>query len=121
MTNRFVGVLLVGCLVVIAGGLTRSPGGQAADWNIPPASDFPLPGGSYANHRYSTLDQINVTNIDKLGGAWSIHVEDNRAVGTLAATPIVIGGVMYVTTARQHVLAIDAATGAVKWRYRPDP
>jgi len=120
MTNRFVRVLLVGCLVVVAGGLTPSTGGQAADWNVAPAADFPLPGGSYTNHRYSTLDQINVTNIDKLGGAWSIHVEDNRAVGTLAATPIVIGGVMYVTTARQHVLAIDAATGAVKWRYRPD-
>jgi outer membrane protein assembly factor BamB len=49
VTNRFVRVLLVGCLVVIAGGLSGSVGGQAADWNSPPAADFPLPGGSYAN------------------------------------------------------------------------
>ena len=65
--------------------------------------------------RYSTLDQINTTNIDKLGGAWSIHLEEQgAAVGGLDGTPIVIGGVMYVTTPRLHVLALDAATGAIR-------
>jgi alcohol dehydrogenase (cytochrome c) len=113
--------LVVTSLCVIAGVLARSVAGQGAGWNSPPTSDFPLPGGSYTNQRYSTLDQINTTNIHKLGGAWSIHLEEKgAAVGDLNGTPIVIGGVMYVTTPRLHVLAIDAATGAIKWRYRPD-
>src|SRR5437867_7613326 len=91
------------------------------DWSSPPTSDFPVAGGSYTNQRYSTLDQINTANIKKLGGAWTIHLEEQgAAVGNLDGTPVVIGGVMYVTTPRLHVLAIDAATGAVKWRYRPD-
>ena len=113
--------LVVASLCVGAGALTRSVSGQSTDWNGPPAGDFPLTGASYTNQRYSTLDQINTTNIDKLGGAWSIHLEEQgAAVGGLDGTPIVIGGVMYVTTPRLHVLAIDAATGAIKWRYRPD-
>src|SRR5579864_5039955 len=117
------GILLqaiaVGCLFVAAGAFGHPAAGQAGDWRGSPANDFPLAGGDYSNQRYSALDQINTTNIDKLRGAWSIHIDEGGPAGNLDGTPIVVNGVMYVSTARQHVLAIDAATGAIKWRYRP--
>ena len=116
-------ILLAG--LVAAGLAAAAPlgslSGQSPDWQSPPTSDFPLAGGSYTNQRYSALDQINAASVGRLGGAWSIHLEEQGAVGNLDGAPIIIGGVMYVSTPRQHVLAIDAATGAVKWRYRPTP
>jgi alcohol dehydrogenase (cytochrome c) len=118
-----IGTLAATGLIVFAG--TRGPfgAGQRPSWTDSPTTDFPMAGGDYYSQRYSALDQINTTNINRLGGAWSIHVEEPGAgaAGNLDATPVVVGGVMYVSTARLHVLAIDAATGAIKWRYRPGP
>ena len=123
LPSRRKGILLqavaAGCLSIAAGAFGPPAAGQAGDWRGSPANDFPLAGGDYFNQRYSALDQINTTNVDKLGGAWSIHIDEGGAAGNLDGTPIVVNGVMYVSTARQHVLAIDAATGAIKWRYRP--
>ena len=112
--------LTVAFLCVIAATLGQPIAGQGADWKGPPTSDYPLAGGSYASQRYSALDQVNTANISKLGGAWSIHVEESGAgAGNLDGTPIVVNAVMYVSTARLHVLAIDAANGTIRWRYRP--
>ena len=123
LPSRRKGILLqavaAGCISIAAGAFGPPAAGQAGDWRGSPANDFPLAGGDYLNQRYSALDQINTTNVDKLGGAWSIHIDEGGAAGNLDGTPIVVNGVMYVSTARQHVLAIDAATGAIKWRYRP--
>ena len=66
----------------------RSALGQATDWTGSPTNDYPTVGGNYGNQRYSALDQINTTNISKLGGAWSVHVEDGAPVGNLDATPV---------------------------------
>jgi PQQ-dependent dehydrogenase (methanol/ethanol family) len=119
--NTLLAALLLGGFGLIAAARTGSAGGQSGDWNGLPGSDFPVPGGSYTNQRHSTLARIDTTNVKRLGGAWSMHVEEQgAAVGNLDATPIVIEGVMYVTTPRLHVLAIDAAAGAIRWRYRPD-
>lgn len=91
------------------------------DWMAPPARDFPLVGGNYFHQRYSALDKINTTNVPKLGGAWSIDLDDKSRRGQpYRGTPIVVDGIMYVTTGARNVIALDAATGAVKWRYRPD-
>ena len=104
------------CLV--AGALAAQ---VVPDWTMPPSQDFPLAGGDYSNRRYSALNQINTSNIEQLGGAWSIRLGrvPGRG-GQLPGTPIVVDGVMYVTTGAQHVLAIEAETGDVKWRYRPE-
>ena len=92
----------------------------AANWKLPPGKDFPLSGGNWGNQRYSTLNQIDVTNVKKLGAAWSIHLEDGKAAaGNMEATPVVVAGVMYVTTGLQDVFAIDAKTGTLQWKYAP--
>jgi PQQ-dependent dehydrogenase (methanol/ethanol family) len=86
----------------------------------PTRRDFPLVGGNLANQRYSALDQINTSNIKSLGGAWMIRVEEGNRGAPLGGTPIVLDGVMYVTTGSQNVIALDARSGNVKWRYQPD-
>jgi PQQ-dependent dehydrogenase (methanol/ethanol family) len=107
-------VLLLGAAAAVAG-----PGAADPDWRQPPAKDFPLVGGNWANQRYSALDQIDASNVSRLGAAWTIHLEDGNG-GNMQATPIVVDGVLYVTTSLQHVFAIDAKTGAIRWTYAPE-
>jgi quinohemoprotein ethanol dehydrogenase len=109
--------------ILLAGAVVLSAQSAVPDWRNPPSKDFPLAGGNYSNQRYSALDQINTSNVQKLGGAWSLRLEEGLRggqLGNLDATPIVLDGVMYVTTGLRNVLAIDAKTGTVKWRYRPE-
>jgi len=86
------------------------------EWKLPAAKDFPLVGGNWANQRYSALDQINTSNVKDLGGAWMIHLEDGDG-GNQQATPVVVDGVLFITTSFQHVFAVDARTGAIRWKY----
>jgi quinohemoprotein ethanol dehydrogenase len=114
----------VACPFVMIGlalaGMAAGPERSNATWTQVPSQDFPLSGGNYGHQRYSALDQINTSNVKKLGGAWMVRLEDGRPGGQLQGTPVVVHGVMYVTTATRNVLAIDAKTGNVKWRYRPE-
>src|SRR5258706_6773618 len=108
----------------LAGVMAYTAVAAVADWKTLPTKDFPLAGGNYFNQRYSALSQINASNVKTLGGAWVIRLEpDLRGgqLGNLDATPIVVDGVMYVTTGLRNVLAINAKTGTVKWRFRSDP
>jgi quinohemoprotein ethanol dehydrogenase len=105
---------------VIGGAMVALAAAPNEDWKRPPTRDCPLAGGNYASWRYSALDKINTGNVTQLGGAWFIRLEEGRRGGQLDGTPIVIDGVMYVTTGMRNVLAIEAKTGRVKWRYRPD-
>ena len=92
-------------------------GGQRGGASPAAGKDFPLPGGDLGNQRYSTLTRITPANVGRLGGAWMTHVMDGTP-GSMQATPVVVDGVMYVS-AGNTVLAIDAATGAVKWKHQP--
>lgn len=78
-------------------------------------------GGDAGAMRYSPLDQINTSNVSKLKAAWTFHTGDSkkRPKTTIECTPIVVDGVMYVTTAMIKVCALDASTGALLWRYDP--
>ena len=74
-------------------------------------------GGTYDEQRYSTLTRVNADNVANLGVAWTYDLATNRGV---EATPIVVDGVMYVTSAWSMVYAIDAKTGEELWQYNPD-
>jgi alcohol dehydrogenase (cytochrome c) len=67
--------------------------------------------------RFSPLEQINKTNINKLKVAW-IHQAGDITHG-IQETPIVIDGVVYSITANNRVAAIDATTGKDLWVYEP--
>ncbi|WP_246038981.1 PQQ-dependent dehydrogenase, methanol/ethanol family [Peristeroidobacter soli] len=81
-----------------------------------PSVDWPVHGGTDLEQRFSPIKQINADNVGKLGLAWSVEFDSNRGQ---EATPIVTGGVMYVSTAWSRVYAIDAVTGRELWRYDP--
>ena len=77
-------------------------------------------GGNYAAWRYSALDQINRNNIGKLSPVWTFQT--GVVDGGLQCTPIVVDGVMYITSAWNRVFAINAVTGEEIWHYfHPKP
>lgn len=73
-------------------------------------------GRTYGEDRYSPLDAINAENVAQLGLAWSYELREPRGA---EATPIVVDGVMYVTSAWSIVYALDAETGRELWVYDP--
>ena len=91
---------------------------QPSDWRNAPAKDFPLVGGNLSNQRYSALTQITPANVKSLGGAWMVHVSEEGQGGSMEATPVVVNGVMFVPNGAGTILALNAATGALKWKYK---
>jgi alcohol dehydrogenase (cytochrome c)/quinohemoprotein ethanol dehydrogenase len=73
-------------------------------------------GRNYSEQRFSPLDQINAENANGLGLAWYIDLDTSRGQ---EATPIVVDGVMYVSTAWSMVKALDAGNGTLLWAYDP--
>ncbi len=78
-------------------------------------NDWPSYGGTQAAWRYSALDQVNTGNVQKLAPAWVFQTGDYE--NGLQATPIVIDGVLYLSTSSNWVFALDGATGRVIWEY----
>jgi len=78
--------------------------------------DWPAYNGGRDGDHYSRLAQINRDNVRELKVAWTF---DTGEKGGIQANPLVIGGVLYAYTPTQKVVALDAATGALKWRFDP--
>ena len=91
----------------------------------PPASnpdhEWRVYGGNRAGMRYSPLDQINRSNVGKLQVAWTYHTGDSRLKPstTIECNPLVVHGVMYLTTAQLKLCALEADTGKLLWQYDP--
>jgi alcohol dehydrogenase (cytochrome c) len=79
-------------------------------------SNFLHTNGNYEQTRFYPNDQINRGNVGRLHPAWIFQTEVKDSMET---SPIVVNGVMYVTTAFSHVYALDAKTGAEIWHYKP--
>jgi len=73
-------------------------------------------GRTYSEQRYSPLKLINDKNAQKLGLAWFADLDTNRAQ---EATPLIVDGVIYVSTAWSLVKAYEARTGKLLWAYDP--
>ena len=78
--------------------------------------NWPSYGGTHYAWRHSALDQIHTGNINRLVPVWTFQTGDYE--NGLQATPIVVDGVMYLSTSRNWVFALDAATGKLLWEYR---
>ena len=112
----FAGVSLAALLMVGVGGV------KANDSVMKAAADpngWAIAGGDYGNMRFSSLNQINSGNADKLQLVYSFSLASLRSN---ESSPIVIGNTLYVSTSwgPKYVYAIDAVTGARKWTYEPD-
>jgi PQQ-dependent dehydrogenase (methanol/ethanol family) len=127
---------LVGALVVsLAGASLAWAGSETETVATTKTKDAPVPSvsqdqlsaaasdeknflhtnGNYDQTRYYPGKQINKSNVGKLRPAWIFQTEVKESLET---TPIVVDGVMYVTTSFDHVYAIDAKTGEQFWHYK---
>ena len=82
--------------------------------------DWPVYGGSDDHTHYSTLAQITPANVKRLKVAWTYDTHDAFAGSEMQNNPVVIDGVLYGTTPKLHVFALDAATGKEIWRFDPN-
>jgi quinoprotein glucose dehydrogenase len=104
--------IAVACLLAFAShAVGQSP--QVVDW--------PRVGNDPGCMRYSKLDQINRENVTRLKPIWTYHTREleGRKGKTIECTPIVIDGVMYLTTGYLRVVAVDGATGKELWQFDP--
>lgn len=126
--NRFLlsAAVLLSARAALAAGADATPvagtgelaGG--APWPVvnPKTSlDWVHTGNDAGRMRYSTLKQINKANVTNLKPAWTFRSGDKGV--SIQCTPIVVGGVMYITTASIRIVALDAATGRAIWSYNP--
>src|ERR1700712_606494 len=82
---------------------------------------WPTYNGDYSGRRFSTLDQINSKNIDRLALNWMFRISNvsaQRGVGApeIKSTPLMVDGILYLTIP-DHVYAVDARTGHELWHY----
>jgi glucose dehydrogenase len=82
--------------------------------------DWPIYGGGPDNIRYSPLKQITRHNVQRLQVAWTFDSEDAFPGSELQCNPIIIDGVLYATTPKLNVIALNAATGKLIWRFNPN-
>lgn len=122
---------LSGALLLVAGALTNcseifGPNGGGADGEgittamlvgaDGDAANWMSHGRTYSEQRYSPLDEVNRDNVSQLGLAWYADMDTARGQ---EATPLVLDGRLYLTTAWSKVKAFDAATGKALWEYDP--
>lgn len=91
---------------------TSAENARAAD------QEWPVNGGPY-NIRYSGLTQINKSNVNQLKVAWTYDSRDSFPGSEMQSNPIIVGGVLYATTPKLHVVALDAKTGREIWNFDP--
>lgn len=83
--------------------------------------DWGTYGGTFDENRHSPLTQIGLTNVNQLGRVFSIDFRriDPSIPKGQQSFPIVVGGVIYVTTSNDHVFAVDGRSGKVLWHFKP--
>lgn len=111
MKRLYLCTVLTICLLSAAGasGVKSSAPRSATEQR-----DWPVYNGSSGNSHYSPLTQINRDNVSKLREVWRY---DTGEKGGLETSPIVVHGVLYAYTPKQEVIALDAATGRLLWKF----
>jgi quinoprotein glucose dehydrogenase len=83
--------------------------------------DWRICGGSKENIHYSTLTQIDTANVNSLKIAWIYHTGDADTVNhsQIQCNPVIVNGILYGTSPKLKLIALDAATGKEKWVFDP--
>ena len=115
--QRIILLAALGVLIAGAGAV------WAADPEIdkllqsPVGKDWVTNGGNLTNQRYSTLKQIDTSNVKQIKGAWMTRLKGSGFGGkySFEGTPLVKDGVMYIVTGNDDVFALNAKTGEFLW------
>ncbi|MBV8829111.1 MAG: PQQ-binding-like beta-propeller repeat protein, partial [Acidobacteriaceae bacterium] len=103
-------------LLVLSGYAAQDPNTSSTNrWR-----DWRVYGGAADNIRYSSLDQINRGNVSNLRVAWTFDTQDAFRDSEMECNPIVVDGVVYATSPKLRVFALDAATGKQLWVFDPN-
>ncbi len=104
---------MAGTAAVLASRRAAGARGAGSDWRFY--------AGTPEGTRYSSLDQIDVSNVGELRVAWTHATGDSlkRPATTIECTPLVVDGRMYITTAQLQVRCLNAATGKAIWNFDP--
>jgi quinoprotein glucose dehydrogenase len=109
-------VLAVSSLLLLASCRTTPPVHHDVEW-----TSYARDGGT----RFSPLTSIDRGNVSRLTVAWTYHTGENQFTSeveqksTFEVTPIVVDGVMFLSTGFNRVIALDAATGKERWVHDP--
>jgi quinoprotein glucose dehydrogenase len=82
-------------------------------------------GGNFGGAHYSDLQEIALGNVGRLEVAWTYHTGDSgleavaKNKAAFESTPLVVDGLLFVSTPFNRVIALDAATGVERWRFDP--
>jgi glucose dehydrogenase len=118
-----------GLQIVLSGVLGLLIAGAGTAWGAhseidklvqsPVGKDWVTNGGNLTNERYSTLKQIDTTNVKQLKGAWMTRLKGSGLGGkySFEATPLVKDGIMYISTGNDDVFALEAKTGQILWEH----
>ncbi|HEX5284164.1 MAG TPA: pyrroloquinoline quinone-dependent dehydrogenase [Bryocella sp.] len=108
-------------LAGVLGFVTTFACGQSAPHGSPERG-WPEYGGTLEGQRYSAAAQINRSNVAQLRQAWSLDIrqyEGDKPRGSFEATPVLWRHTLFLTTPKDVVLAVDAASGKVQWTFDP--
>src|SRR5918996_1194062 len=113
----------VAAVAFVAAGCGGDSGGETA--GTVPAGLSESEWGSYSNTyeqtRYVPFTEIDKDNLDELGRVFTVDFQkiDPEVPGGQQSNPLMVDGVLYVTTSFNHVFAVDAKTGDVRWHFAP--
>ena len=102
-------LILILCTAASATTVDNAALGNEADGN-----NWLAYGRSFSEQRFSPLDQINRGNVQHLGLAWSLELDD---VWNVSSAPVEVDGVIYMTVGYGVVKAVDAVSGKLLWSY----
>jgi glucose dehydrogenase len=113
-TRLYIALLLSAALLASCAHAPAGGDAATASLDSPQAGQWPSYGRDYSNQRFSPLKQINRDTVARLAPRWNYKSGINA---TFQTTPIVVGGVMYLSLPFNHVVALDARDGRLLWRY----
>ncbi len=122
ISSRWLALLAIVVPIAMVGTL-KGQSANTANKYVTTGGEWRTYGGDLASTRYSPLDQINASNFNKLEVAWRFKTDNlgERPEFNLQSTPLVANGVLYSTGGtRRAVVALNAATGELKWMYSLD-
>ncbi|HYW50599.1 MAG TPA: PQQ-binding-like beta-propeller repeat protein, partial [Gemmatimonadaceae bacterium] len=114
-------LLVAGCTAKAASSGEAASGDTASGQTAAQSgTDWPVYGGNTDHTHFTTLSQISPANVKTLKVAWTFETKQEFKGSEMQANPVVIDGVLYATTPKMHVFALDAATGRQRWIFDPN-